>query len=181
MIFTESDQKISSLFKCNYLKNKKHLVNFLFLFWNLHQILNIFEKKIIVVANVIPKLNTVKTWVGRSLPWKHRFRTYFDSQHISGCQTLVKSTWQHFYHNFWSLWGEMIWEISPLLKLEFLGILFNTFTGNDMCPLRDCQDLKFPIQMQLSQKQKKFSEVFFLFMESSSNFNHFRKKDDRDS
>ena len=67
MIFSESDQKISSLFKCNYLKNKKHLVNFLFRFWNLHQILNIFEKKIIVVANVIPKLNTVKTWVDHSL------------------------------------------------------------------------------------------------------------------
>ena len=47
-----------SVFKCNYLKNKKHLLGFLFHLWNLHQILNIFNKKKIVIANVFPKLRT---------------------------------------------------------------------------------------------------------------------------
>ena len=48
-----------SVFKCNYLKNKKHLLGFLFHLWNLHQILNIFKKKKILVANIFPKLTTV--------------------------------------------------------------------------------------------------------------------------
>ena len=57
----------SSLFKCNYLKNKTLFLNFLTHLWNLHQILNIFEKKMIVAANEFPKLNTVKTWVDHSV------------------------------------------------------------------------------------------------------------------
>ena len=48
-----------SLFKSSYLKNKKHFLSFLFHLWNLHQILNIFKKKKIVIANVFPKLTTV--------------------------------------------------------------------------------------------------------------------------
>ena len=35
-----------------------------------------------------------------------------------------------------------------------------------------------PIQMQLSQKQKSFSEFFSQRLKSSLNFEHFRKKDD---
>ena len=48
-----------SLFKFIYLKNKKHFLDFLFHLWNLHQILNVFEKKKILIANVFPKLKTV--------------------------------------------------------------------------------------------------------------------------
>ena len=48
-----------SLFKWNYLQNKKHFLSFLFLLWNLHQVSNIFKKKKIVVANVFPKLTAV--------------------------------------------------------------------------------------------------------------------------
>ena len=35
--------------------------------------------------------------------------------------------------------------------------------------------------MQLSQKQKTFSEFFFAFLKSSLNFEHFQKKDDSHS
>ena len=38
-----------------------------------------------------------------------------------------------------------------------------------------------PIQMQLSQKQKTFSEVFFAFSKSILNFEYFPKKDQRHS
>ena len=48
-----------SLFKSSYLKNKKHFLGFLFHLWNLHQILNIFEKKKIVMAYVFPKITTL--------------------------------------------------------------------------------------------------------------------------
>ena len=49
-----------SVFKGKYLKNEKLILDVLFYFWNLHQILNIFKKKKIVIANVFPNLQTVK-------------------------------------------------------------------------------------------------------------------------
>ena len=53
----------------------------LFHFWNLHQILNILKEKIIVIANVFSKLQTVKMFV-RKLSQEDRFRTGFGSQHV---------------------------------------------------------------------------------------------------
>ena len=38
-----------------------------------------------------------------------------------------------------------------------------------------------PIQIQLSQKQKSFSEFFHAFSKSKLNFEHFLKKDDTHS
>ena len=63
---------------------------FFFHFWNLHQILNRLNKRTIVLANVFPKLQTVKNLV-RLLSKKRRFTTRFDSQHVKGSQMLVKS------------------------------------------------------------------------------------------
>ena len=88
----------TSLFKCNYVKNKKLFPKFLFRLQNLHEILNIFEKK--MIANVFPKLQTVKDLV-KPLSRKSRFRTSFDSQDVNGCQRLVKSAGEHFHYIFW--------------------------------------------------------------------------------
>ena len=88
-----------SLFKSNYLKKEKLFLSFLSHLWNIHQVLNIFKKKKIVIANVFWKLQTVKDLV-RQLSKKRRLRTSFDSQHVKGFQTLVKSAWQHFYDIF---------------------------------------------------------------------------------
>ena len=170
----------SFLFKCNYLKNGKVFLNFLFHLWNLHQILNIFGKKMIVIANVFPKLQTVKEFV-KKLARKRRFRNSFDSQNVNGCQTLVKPAWEHFYSIFGSLRREMPWKISLLFKFEILGVFVNTLTADGKYPVWDCENLKFRIQLQLSSNQKTFSHFFVPFMESSSNFKYFRKKDDRDS
>ena len=54
-------------FKCNYQKNQKLFLNFLFHFFNLHQVLKISKEKIIVLANVFPKLQTVKNFLEHSL------------------------------------------------------------------------------------------------------------------
>ena len=141
----------SSLFKCNYLKKGKVFLSFLFHLWNLHQLSNIFKKTVIVIANLFSKLQTVKDLV-KPLSWKRRFRTSFDRQHVKGCQTLVKSAWEHFYHIFWSLSGEMICKIFLLLKLEILEVLVNTLTADDKYPVGDSESLLFPIQMQLCRK-----------------------------
>ena len=111
-----------SLFKSSYLKKKKHCLGFLFHLWNIHEISNIFQKKKIVIANVFPKLATVQ---GLVTPFtiERRLKTSFDSQHVKRYQTLVKSSWEYFYHIFSSLWGEIIWKISPWLKFEIIGFL----------------------------------------------------------
>ena len=57
----------------------------------------------------------------------------------------------------------------------------NTLISNDKYPVRDCVNLLSPIQMQLSLKPTIFSHFFVPFLESTSNFKHFEKKDDRHS
>ena len=57
----------------------------------------------------------------------------------------------------------------------------NTLTTNDRCPVRECENLSSSIQMQLSLKLKKFFDFVVPFLESTSNFKHSEKKDDRDS
>ena len=49
-----------------------------------------FETKMIVTATFFWKLQTVEDLL-RPLSKKHHFRTFFDSQHVKGSQTLVKS------------------------------------------------------------------------------------------
>ena len=105
------------LFKCNYLKKKNLFLGLLFDLWNLQQLLNIFKKKKIVIANVFPKLRTVKDLVW-PLSKKGRFRTSFDSQDVKGSQTLLKSAWENFYHIFSSLWGEIIEKKLPYWTLK---------------------------------------------------------------
>ena len=140
---------IRSLFKSSYLKNKKHFLGFLFNLWNLHQILNIFKKKKIVIANVCPKLATVQGLV-TPLTIQRRLKTSFESQHVKRFQTLVKSSWEHFYHIFSSLWGEMTWKISTWLKFDIIGLFANTSTADYKYPVPDCENLPFPIRVQLS-------------------------------
>ena len=114
-----------SRFKCNYLKNENLFLNVLFLFYDLNEILTIFKQKMIVIANVFPKLETV-TDVVRPISKKRRFRTSFDIQHVKTSQTLVKSARKHFYHIFSSLWREINWEINLLLFLPFLESIANS-------------------------------------------------------
>ena len=138
-----------SLFKCSCVKNDKLFLNFLFHLWNLHQILKIFKEKNIVIANVFPKLRTVKDLV-RLLSKKRRLKTSLDSEHVKESQKLVTSVWEHFYHIFLSVWGEMISKIAPLLKFQIIGIFVNTMTADYQCPVPDSKNFLFPIQIQLS-------------------------------
>ena len=134
----------------------------------------------IVIANVFSKLQTVKD-MAKNHSWKPCFRTSLNSQHVNRWQTLAKTASEQFYPIFWSTWEEIISKLSPLFKFENLGVFFNTLTADDKYPVPDSLNLQFPIQIQWSWKQKTFSQVFGPFMESLSNFNEFRKKDDHGS
>ena len=138
-----------SLFKSSYLKIKKYFLAFLFHLWNLHQIWNIFKKKKMVIANVFPKLATVQGLV-TPLTIQRHLKTSFYSQHVKRFQTLIKSSWEHFSHIFWSLWEEIIWKISTSLNFHIIGLFANTWTADYKYPVPDCENLPFPIQIQLS-------------------------------
>ena len=45
--------------------------------------------------------------------------------------------------------------MSPLVLGETLGVFVNTLTSDGMYPVQYCQNLQLPIQMQLSEIQKK--------------------------
>ena len=57
----------------------------------------------------------------------------------------------------------------------------NTLRVNDKHYLLKRDNFTQPIQIQLSQKEKIFSEFFFGFLKSILNFKQLRKKDDRHS
>ena len=62
-----------------------------------------------------------------------------------------------------------------------LGVFRNTLTATDKYPARVCVNFFARIQMELSLKPRLFSDFFVPFPESTSNFKHFEKKDDRHS
>ena len=78
-------------------EKRKPFSEFLFHFWIIHKISNILKKKMMVIANVFPKLQTVKILV-RPLSKKRRFRKRFDRQHVKVSQILAKAPLQHIYH-----------------------------------------------------------------------------------
>ena len=59
-----------------------------------------------------------------------------------------------------------------------LRVFFNTWTVDDRHYLLNRDKLTQPIEAQLSQKLKAFSEFLFASLKSMSNFKHLRKKDD---
>ena len=71
--------------------------------------------------------------------------------------------------------------MSPAVSDEILVVFVYTLTSDGKYPVQGCENLQLPIQMQLSEKRKTFSEFFFPFLDTTSNFEHFERKDDRHS
>ena len=61
---------------------------------------------------------------------------------------------------------------------KILRPFVNTLALNEKQYLLNTDILTEPIQIQLSQKQKILSEVFFAFLKSILNFKHLPKQDD---
>ena len=70
----------------------------------------------------------------------------------------------------------------PWLEIcKILELFVTTMTAHDNYSLLNRDNLTQPIQMQLSQKQKRFSEIFFFFfafLKDILNFKDIPKKDD---
>ena len=61
---------------------------------------------------------------------------------------------------------------------QILGLFVNTLTVHDKHYLLNRDNLTQPNQIQLSQKEKAFSQFFFEFLKSMLNYKHLLKKDD---
>ena len=109
---------------------------------------------------------------------KFSFRGCFDKQYGKHAQTQLNSASQHLYHVYWSLARKFCSKKSLLLTCQILGLLVNTLAADEKYPVLNRDNLTIPIQMQLSQKQKTFSEFFAAFLKSRLNFKYFLKKDD---
>ena len=79
---------------------------------------------------------------------------------------------------FSSFSGKLIRKTSPEVSGKMLAFSVNTLTSDGKYPVQGCENLQLPIQMQLSEKRKTFSEFFILFVESISKFKHFEEKHD---
>ena len=108
---------------------------------------------------------------------KFRFRGCFGKQYGKRSQILLKSASQHLYSIHWSLAGKFCSKKSLLLICQILGLLVNTLAADENYPLHNREYLTIPIQMQLSQKQKTFSEFFAAFLKFSLHFKHLKKKE----
>ena len=64
---------------------------------------------------------------------------------------------------------------------SILGLFRNTLTANDNYPVEDSVNFLSPNRMEFYLKSTIFSDFFVSFLESTSNFKHFEKKDDRHS
>ena len=101
--------------QCKYLRNKNHFLN---------MFLNVSKKKMTLIADVFPKLWTPKSVV-KQISKKYRFRGRFDKQHAKGDQTLLKSEPHNLYHIYCSMWRQLSWKNSLLVKCKVLRMFIN--------------------------------------------------------
>ena len=67
--------------------------------------------------------------------------------------------------------------MSPLVLGQILDVFVNTMSADGKYPVQDRENLELPIQKQLCGEPTTFSECFVPFLESTSNFKSFEKKD----
>ena len=57
--------------------------------------------------------------------------------------------------------------MSLLVSGEMLGFSVQTLTSDGKYPVQGCENLQLPLQMQLSEKGKTFSQFFVPFLDST--------------
>ena len=129
----------SSRFKWNYLKNGKLFLNVFFHFWNLHQILNILKRNVIVPANVFPKLQNVKI-MNKLFSKELRFKT------------------KHFPHFLLLIWN--FHQILNILKTKMI-VIFNVFSKLQVLKvLVELLSKKFCVRASFDSQPVKVSQIF---------------------
>ena len=107
---------------------------------------------------------------------KSRFRGCFEKLYGTRAQTLLKSASQHLHHINWSVAGKLYLKMSLLLTCQILGLFINPLATNEMYPVCNRENLRILSQIQLSEKENNFSQIFPAFFKSMLNFEDFEKK-----
>ena len=92
-----------------------------------------------------------------------RFRGLFDKTDGNWDQTLFESEQYHLYHIYWSEWRRWSWNKFLLLICQVLRMFVKIWTADDKCFLLNRNKLRQKIQIQVSEKQKTFSQFFYQF------------------
>ena len=95
---------------------------------------------------------------------KNPFLKTFKKQHGKRFQRLFKSEKLELWHIYWSMWRQLKWKKCVLVICKMFGLFLNILTAGHKIFLLNRGKLTHPIQMQLSKKQKAFSEIFFVFL-----------------
>ena len=130
-----------------------------------------------LIADAFSILRSQKNLV-RSIPKKSNLKGSLGKQHGKRAQTLLKFAWQKLYHIQWSLWRHLTIKKSLLVICKISMLFPNTLSADAKYSLFTRDNLTQPTQMEVSRKQKTFSDFFSAFLKSSLNFEHFQKKDD---
>ena len=107
---------------------------------------------------------------------KSRFKRSCGKQHGKRAQTLLKFAWQHLYHIYWSLWRQLTFKKFLLVICKISRLFPNKLSADGKYSLLNRDNLTQPIQMQVSRKEKTFSEFFSAFLKSNLNIEHFQEK-----
>ena len=106
------------------------------------------------------------------------YKGAFDKCHGKWAETVLKAERRYFYHIYWSLWRQIGLKKSLWVIWKVLGLFVNPFTADDKDSLLNRGSLLQHFQIQLYQKQKNFSEFFFVLSKFTFNFKHFSKTDE---
>ena len=128
-----------------------------------------------LISDVFPKLRPPKKMV-RKMSKKSHFWGPFDKQHVKLAQTLLKSEPQNLKHVYWSLKRQLSSKKSLLVICKVSRLFVNALTADDKYSLLNRDNLTQPIQTELSQRQKKISQLFLPFWNAKKILNTFKKK-----
>ena len=101
-------------FKRYYLKNGRHFLFLLLHFWNVHEIYNILEKRMSVLAKLFLNLLFRKE-VATERSIRSCFRTLFGNQRVNGFQKPLKVAKHYYYRFFPWISGKLSWKRTALL------------------------------------------------------------------
>ena len=126
--------------------------------------MNIFRKMVTFIADIFPKLQTPKNVV-KIISKKSPFRGSFHKQHsktTKHCWTLNGATFTIYIDHCENNWvGKYLIVIS-----KFLRLFLNTLTADGRYSLLNRDNLRKPIKLPLSQKQKIFYPLVSSFLKS---------------
>ena len=145
-----------------YLKKARLFLYILLHFWNVHEIYNIWKKRMSVLAWLFPKLlfpKEVFTETSRG----SCFRIPFGNQRVNRFETPLKAARDHDYLFFPWILGKLSWKKIALVLSKILRLFANTFTADDKYSCRNMQNFLKQLQTLLSQKRKTLSGFFLNF------------------